>query len=60
MSSEVDWKRRPEGGGRLAVSLIAWIARHCGRPVARAYGVGAGREVLVERLGRESPAGRRP
>ncbi len=36
MSSEVDWKRRPEGGGRLAVSLIAWIARHCGRPVARA------------------------
>ncbi|WP_343226405.1 acyltransferase [Luteimonas sp. S4-F44] len=34
MSSE--WKRRREGGGRLALSLIRCIGRHCGRTPARA------------------------
>lgn len=34
--SENDWKRRPEGGGRLAIGLIAGIARHGGRGIARA------------------------
>ncbi|WP_305805750.1 acyltransferase [Stenotrophomonas sp. YIM B06876] len=33
--SEVDWKRRPEGGGRAAIRLIAGIARHGGRGIAR-------------------------
>jgi len=33
--SEADWKRRPEGGGRAAIRLIAGIARHGGRGVAR-------------------------
>lgn len=31
-----DWKQRPEGGGRAAVRLIAAIARHGGRGIARA------------------------
>lgn len=31
-----DWKSRPEGGGRLALGLIRGIARHGGRPLARA------------------------
>lgn len=35
--SEVDWKRRPEGGGRFAIACIAWVARYCGRGVARAF-----------------------
>ncbi|WP_082132474.1 acyltransferase [Luteimonas sp. FCS-9] len=34
MSSE--WKRRREGGGRFALSLIRGIASHCGRAPARA------------------------
>ncbi len=33
--SDADWKRRPEGGGRAAVRLIATIARHGGRGIAR-------------------------
>jgi predicted LPLAT superfamily acyltransferase len=33
--SEADWKRRPEGGGRAAIRLIAGIARHGGRGIAR-------------------------
>ena len=33
--SDADWKRRPEGGGRAAVRLIAAIARHGGRGIAR-------------------------
>ncbi|MGW8127115.1 acyltransferase [Stenotrophomonas acidaminiphila] len=33
--SDADWKRRPEGGGRAAIRLIAAIARHGGRGVAR-------------------------
>ncbi|KRG45222.1 acyltransferase [Stenotrophomonas pictorum JCM 9942] len=33
--SEVDWKRRPEGGGRGAIRLIAAIARYGGRGVSR-------------------------
>jgi predicted LPLAT superfamily acyltransferase len=33
--TEVDWKRRPEGGGRVAIRLIAGIARHGGRGIAR-------------------------
>lgn len=33
--SEADWKRRPEGGGRMAIRLIAGIARHGGRGIAR-------------------------
>ena len=32
----VQWKRRPEGGGRFALWLIRSIGRHGGRPVARA------------------------
>jgi predicted LPLAT superfamily acyltransferase len=35
--SEADWKRRPEGGGRFAIGLIGWVARNCGRGVARAF-----------------------
>jgi len=31
----VDWKQRPEGGGRLAVWIMQAIARHGGRPLAR-------------------------
>ncbi len=31
----VDWKQRPEGGGRFAMWLLRTIARHGGRPVAR-------------------------
>ena len=31
----VDWKQRPEGGGRLAVWVMRAIARHGGRPLAR-------------------------
>ncbi|TWT22490.1 acyltransferase [Luteimonas marina] len=31
----VDWKRRPEGGGRFALRLILAIARFAGRPLAR-------------------------
>lgn len=31
-----DWKARPEGGGRFAIWLIRGIARHGGRPLARA------------------------
>jgi predicted LPLAT superfamily acyltransferase len=30
------WKKRPEGGGRLALWLIRTIALHMGRPVGRA------------------------
>ncbi|WP_269789691.1 acyltransferase [Stenotrophomonas sp. Iso1] len=30
-----DWKQRPEGGGRFAIGLIAGIARHGGRGIAR-------------------------
>ncbi len=33
--SDADWKRRPEGGGRAAIRLIAAIARHGGRGIAR-------------------------
>lgn len=33
--SDADWKRRPEGGGRAAIRLIAGIARHGGRGIAR-------------------------
>ena len=33
--SDADWKHRPEGGGRIAVRLIAAIARHGGRRIAR-------------------------
>ncbi|MQP76198.1 acyltransferase [Stenotrophomonas sp. MYb238] len=33
--SEADWKRRPEGGGRAAIRLIAGIAHHGGRGIAR-------------------------
>ncbi|HET6395788.1 MAG TPA: acyltransferase [Pseudoxanthomonas sp.] len=29
------WKRRPEGGGRLPIALIAAVARHGGRGLAR-------------------------
>lgn len=31
----VDWKQRPEGGGRLALWLLRTVARHGGRPFAR-------------------------
>src|SRR5690606_30697567 len=31
----VDWKQRPEGGGRLAVWVMRTVARHGGRPLAR-------------------------
>ncbi len=31
-----DWKRRPEGGGRMALWLIRAIARYGGRPLGRA------------------------
>lgn len=34
--SDIDWKRRPEGGGRAAIRLIGAIARHGGRGIARA------------------------
>ena len=34
--NEADWKQRPEGGGRFAIRLIAAIARHGGRGIARA------------------------
>ena len=33
--SDADWKRRPEGGGRAAIRLIAGIARHGGRGIGR-------------------------
>lgn len=33
--SDADWKRRPEGDGRAAIRLIAAIARHGGRGIAR-------------------------
>lgn len=33
--NDTDWKRRPEGGGRFAIRLIAGIARHGGRGIAR-------------------------
>jgi predicted LPLAT superfamily acyltransferase len=31
----VNWKQRPEGGGRLGLPLIVAIALHCGRGVSR-------------------------
>lgn len=34
--NEAGWKQRPEGGGRSAIRLIAAIARHGGRGIARA------------------------
>jgi len=33
--NDADWKHRPEGGGRAAIRLIAAIARHGGRGIAR-------------------------
>jgi predicted LPLAT superfamily acyltransferase len=30
-----DWKQRPEGGGRFAIRLIAWLAQVCGRGPTR-------------------------
>lgn len=35
MSAPAAWKQRPEGGGRRAIALIAAIARHGGRGIAR-------------------------